>query len=87
MDKIDNKLIDIGISDIKYALAQYASEHSCMRKKPINEINIGNIDVRNAYEYVLVSFTETRQTKRKHVPYSGKNNCTVEPRIWGTGLI
>ena len=87
MEKIDNKLIDIGIGEIKYALAQYASEHSCMRTKPVNEINIGNIDVRNAYEYVLVSFTETRLTKIMHVPYLGKNYFIAIPRIKGTGLI
>ena len=78
MYKIDNKLIDIGVDEIKTDLAQYASEHWWLRKKPIDQINILNIDVKNAYEYVLVSFTETRQTMKKLKPYSGTNNCISE---------
>ncbi len=40
-----------------------------MRLKLLKDLKIGSIDVRNAFQYTLETYTERRETKWKYKPY------------------
>jgi hypothetical protein len=68
---IENSLIEISEDDVREALIEYINKHSCLRLKPLENLKIGLIDVRNAFQYTLETFSEKRETKRKYRAYKG----------------
>jgi DnaJ-class molecular chaperone len=68
---IENSLIEISEIDVREALIKYINKHSCMRLKPLENLKIGSIDVRNAFQYTLETFSEKRETEWKYRGYRG----------------
>jgi DnaJ-class molecular chaperone len=68
---IENSLIEISESDVREALIEYINKHSFMRLKPLENLKIGSIDVRNAFQYTLETYSERRETKWKYHGYRG----------------
>ncbi len=66
-----SNMIEISESDVREALIEYINKHSCLRLKPLENLKIGSIDVRNAFQYTLETFSEKRETKRKYHAYRG----------------
>ena len=70
---IKNSLIEISEDDVREALIEYINKHSCLRLKPMENIKIGIIDVRNAFQYTLETYSERRETKWKYRGYRGRS--------------
>jgi hypothetical protein len=66
---IENSLIEISEYDVREALIEYINKHSCLRLKPLEKLKIVSIDVRNAFQYTLETFSENRETKWKYYGY------------------
>ena len=57
--------------EITAILSAYITQKCCARTNNIKKFTLKGVDVKNGYLYVLHSFTETRITKWKEVPYLG----------------
>lgn len=71
--------------EARHAYAQFASEHCCWGKGPVQDLKFTNLKQSNGYRYVLESFVESRTTKQTFLPYNGEvvvNDGRPPPQPW-----